>query len=92
MNEVDDILNRARIAQNRYATFSQEQVDEVVVACAWAIMEPKRNRVLAELAVQDTGLGNADDKFAKNHRKTLGLLRDLAKAKSVGVLFRMMCM
>ena len=86
MNEVDDILNRARIAQNRYATFSQEQVDEVVVACAWAIMEPKRNRALAELAVKDTGLGNAEDKFAKNHRKTLGLLRDLAKARSVGVL------
>src|SRR5205814_9111580 len=40
----------------------------------------------AELAVRDTGLGNAVDKFAKNRRKTIGLLRDLAHARSVGVI------
>ena len=45
-----------------------------------------RNRALAELAVRDTGLGNVDDKIAKNRRKTMGLLRDLAGAKSVGVI------
>src|SRR4030095_9244874 len=49
-------------------------------------MEPSRNRALAELAVRDTGLGNVADKIAKNHRKTLGLLRDLKGAKSVGVI------
>src|SRR4030095_15676214 len=49
-------------------------------------MEPTRNRALAELAVRATGLGNVADKVAKNHRKTLGLLRDLAGAKSVGVI------
>ena len=32
------------------------------------------------------GLGNAQDKFDKNYRKTLGLLRDLQGAKSVGVI------
>ncbi|MDE2452255.1 MAG: aldehyde dehydrogenase family protein, partial [Burkholderiales bacterium] len=49
-------------------------------------MEPARNRALAELAVADTGLGNVEDKVIKNHRKTLGLLRDLRGAKSVGVI------
>ncbi len=34
----------------------------------------------------DTGLGNVDDKISKNHRKTLGLLRDLQGAQSVGVI------
>ncbi len=80
------IVERARAAQRRYDPYTQAQVDEVVVACGWAIMEPSRNRALAELAVRDTGLGNVDDKIAKNHRKTLGLLRDLAGAKSVGVI------
>ncbi len=80
------IVERARAAQRRYDPYTQAQVDEVVVACGWAIMEPSRNRALAELAVRDTGLGNVDDKITKNHRKTLGLLRDLAGAKSVGVI------
>ena len=44
---------------------------------AWAIMEPTRNRTLAELAVKTTGLGNVPDKITKNHRKTLGLMRDI---------------
>ena len=37
-------------------------------------------------AVRDTGLGNVPDKIQKNHRKTLGLIRDLSGAKSVGVI------
>lgn len=57
-----------------------------VAAAGWAIMEPKRNRALAELAVRDTGLGSVEDKIRKNHRKTLGLLRDLQGARSVGVI------
>ncbi|HLB84240.1 MAG TPA: aldehyde dehydrogenase family protein, partial [Steroidobacteraceae bacterium] len=32
------------------------------------------------------GLGNVADKITKNHRKTLGLLRDLAGVKTVGVI------
>ena len=34
----------------------------------------------------DTGIGNVEDKVRKNHRKTLGLLRDLHGARSVGVI------
>ena len=80
------LVARARIAQREYETWSQERVDEAVVAAGWAIVEPGRNKALAELAVRDTGLGNAADKFAKNRRKTIGLLRDLHGAKSVGVI------
>lgn len=68
--------------------YDQSRVDELVSAAGWAILEPGRNRVLAELAVQDTGMGNVPDKVRKNHRKTLGLLRDLQGAKSVGVISR----
>ena len=49
-------------------------------------MEPARNRALAELAVETTGLGNVPDKITKNHRKTLGLMRDIAGAKTCGVI------
>lgn len=80
------LVQRARAAQKIFDGHTQEQVDDVVAACGWAIMEPSRNRLLAELAVSDTGLGSVADKITKNHRKTLGLLRDLKGAKSVGVI------
>ncbi|MGR3698091.1 MAG: acylating sulfoacetaldehyde dehydrogenase, partial [Roseovarius sp.] len=33
-----------------------------------------------------TGIGNVPDKITKNHRKTLGLMRDIAGAKTFGVI------
>jgi sulfoacetaldehyde dehydrogenase len=83
---VGKLIARARTAQKIYAGYSQEQLDETVAAAGWAIMEPARNRTLAEIAVRDTGLGNVADKIDKNHRKTLGLLRDLQGAISTGEL------
>jgi sulfoacetaldehyde dehydrogenase len=49
-------------------------------------MEPARNEELATMAVEMTGLGNVADKITKNHRKTLGLLRDIRDAKTHGVI------
>ncbi len=80
------LVARARAAQRMAEHYDQVRVDELVAAAGWAIMEPGRNRELAELAVLDTGIGNVEDKVRKNHRKTLGLLRDLQGAKSVGVI------
>lgn len=83
---IAELVARARAAQRIYETWSQAQVDTAVVAAGWAIVEPARNRELAELAVKDTGVGNVEDKVRKNHRKTFGLLRDLHGARSVGVI------
>ena len=83
---IDAMLARARAAQGVVDAYSQEEADMLALAAGWAIMEPLHNRALAELAVQDTGLGNVADKVTKNHRKTLGLLRDLCDAKTVGVI------
>ena len=84
--EVRRMVERARAAQRRYERSTQAEVDTVVTAAGWAIVEPRRNRELAELAVAATGIGEVEDKVRKNHRKTLGLLRDLQGAKSVGVI------
>ena len=89
MNEVATVaglIGRARVAQAVAETYDQAQADHLCTAAAWALMEPSRNRALAELAVRATGLGNVADKIQKNHRKTLGLMRDLHGAKSVGVI------
>lgn len=80
------LVARARAAQAVADGYDQARVDDLVAAAGWAILEPGRNRELAELAVADSGIGNVEDKVRKNHRKTLGLLRDLQGARSVGVI------
>ncbi len=80
------LITRARAAQAVFETYTQERVDDVVAAAAWAIYEPGRARVLAELGAQATGLGRVEDKITKNQRKTIGTLGDLTGAPSVGVI------
>lgn len=84
---VDTVMAQARAAQAEYeAQGSQARYDRAAQAVAWAIMQPDRNRCLAELAVQTTGLGNVADKITKNHRKTLGLMRDIQGVPTCGIL------
>lgn len=85
---VADLMARARAAQAQFAEVDQARADEAVRALAWSIYEPGRARELAELAVEDTGLGNVADKVIKKQRKTFGTLRDLLRAKSVGEIER----
>jgi sulfoacetaldehyde dehydrogenase len=83
---VGQLVTRARAAQRMAEGYDQARVDELVAAAGWAILEPGRNEALAKFAVTDTGIGNVADKVRKNYRKTLGLLRDLQGARSVGVI------
>ncbi|MGI9356537.1 MAG: acylating sulfoacetaldehyde dehydrogenase [Rhizobiaceae bacterium] len=85
--ELDSVIARARAAQRRFETEgSQARYDRAADAVAWAIMEPGRNRELAELSVETTGLGNVPDKITKNHRKTLGLMRDIQGVATYGII------
>jgi len=81
---VAEVVARAREAQNKLASLDQQQVDDIVTAVAWVGVH--HAEALAKLAVEETGLGNVDDKIKKNRRKTMGTLRDLRRARSVGVL------
>ncbi|HEX9703230.1 MAG TPA: aldehyde dehydrogenase family protein, partial [Rhodospirillales bacterium] len=83
---VDALIGRARAAMRVFADADQARVDEAVTALAWSIYKPENARMLAELAVKDTGLGNVDSKITKNQRKTFGCLRDLLRARTVGVI------
>ena len=84
---VDALMARARSAQARYADGAdQAHYDRAAQAAAWAVMEPARNAELAEMAVATTGLGNVSDKIQKNHRKTLGLMLDIAAVRTCGIV------
>lgn len=83
---IQGLVKKAHAAMALFANADQARVDEAVTALAWAIYEPARAKELAELAVEDTGLGNVESKIMKNTRKTFGCLRDLMRVKSVGVI------
>lgn len=83
---LDGLMVRARAAMAEFADADQARIDEAVTAIAWAIYKPEHAKQLAELAVEDTGLGNVPDKVIKNTRKTFGTLRDLMRVKTVGVI------
>src|SRR5215218_656633 len=85
---VAGLVSGARAAMERVSGYDQDRINEVVQAVAWAIIERERAEELARVAVEDTGLGNVEDKVDKNQRKTLGTLRDLLEptARSVGVI------
>lgn len=84
---VDALIDRARFAQQEFERDAdQERYDQAALAAAWALMEPSRNQELSELAVRTTGLGNVKDKITKNHRKTLGVLRDIKHSQTTGII------
>ena len=83
---VDDLISKAKKAQSLLEKLTQEKIDEIVTAVAWAVCKPSNNKKISEQAVKDTGLGNVNDKILKNRRKTIGLLRDLKNIKTIGVI------
>ncbi len=84
---IDAMISRARTAQRAFEkTATQTRYDQAALAAAWALMEPSRNAELAEMAVATTGLGNVADKITKNHRKTLGVLRDIKYSRTHGII------
>jgi len=84
IEEVQSKVEKAYAAWQKYRTFSQEQIDAIVERMAEAGRTHARR--LAELAVEETGYGNAQDKLAKNLLCADLLPRRMRGLKTVGVL------
>jgi acetaldehyde dehydrogenase (acetylating) len=84
IQEVRGKVEQAWSAWTRYRTFSQSQMDSIVESVAAAARDHSQR--LAELAVQETGYGNAADKFAKNMLAADILPRRMRGMRTVGVL------
>jgi len=84
IQEARELAARAAEAQRRFATFSQEQVDAVVDACAEAATSAAEP--LARLAVEETGYGNVPDKIIKNRLGSVDVHRAIRGMRTVGIL------
>ncbi len=79
-------MERARKAQKVLEGYSQEQVDELVTAIAYYGTRPDFMRKVAEQTVEETGMGNVEDKIAKIWNKAIGHYREMKDEKSVGLI------
>ncbi|MDD7035279.1 MAG: aldehyde dehydrogenase family protein [Firmicutes bacterium] len=81
---IDGYIERARAAQAEFEKMSQEQVDKAVQTIGRVVYE--NARYLAEIAVEETGMGNVEDKYAKNRQKAGIVWNNLRGKKSRGIL------
>ncbi len=77
-------VEAAYAAWQKYRHFTQEQIDAVVEAAAEVGRSNARR--LAEMAVEETSMGNVEDKIAKNLLNADYLPRKMRGMKTVGVL------
>ena len=84
LQEVRSKVEKAYAAWQKYRAFSQEQIDAVVERMAAAGREHARR--LAEIAVEETGYGNARDKTAKNLLSADVLAKAIRGVRTVGIL------
>ncbi|HEY4461471.1 MAG TPA: aldehyde dehydrogenase family protein [Streptosporangiaceae bacterium] len=84
--EVAAVVGRARAAASEIENYSQEQVDELVTAVAWAVVRKDHAETLARLAVDEGGFGNYPDKVAKINKRVTGVLADMTGLRTVGVV------
>src|SRR5579864_7354865 len=84
IQEVRTKIELAYQAWQKYRTYSQEQVDAIVERMAAAARANARR--LAEMAVEETGYGNAKDKYIKNLLNCDWLPRRMRGIKTVGIL------
>jgi acetaldehyde dehydrogenase (acetylating) len=84
IQEARELAARAAAAQKKFSTFSQEQVDAIVEACAKAAAE--NAEPLARTAVEETGFGNVPDKIVKNSLAALNVPRAIRGMRTVGIL------
>jgi acyl-CoA reductase-like NAD-dependent aldehyde dehydrogenase len=84
--EVGAVVSRARAAARGIEHYTQEQVDELVTAIAWAVVRKDHAEALARLAVDEGGFGNYADKVAKINKRVTGVLADLSGLRTVGIV------
>ena len=82
------LVQRSRAAQAVAESFSQEYIDKLITAITWDIVKDGPAQKISQMAVEESGMGNYESKYAKLMVKCKGVLRDIKHEKSVGIIER----
>ena len=77
-------FSNVKKAQEEYAKFSQEKVDEIFMAAAMAANQMRIP--LAKMAVEETGMGVVEDKIIKNHYAAEYIYNTYRDVQTCGVI------
>jgi len=81
---LNSAFERVRKAQEEFAKYTQEQVDEIFKAATVAANQARIP--LAKMAVEETGMGIVEDKIIKNHYAAEYIYNKYRDAKTCGVI------
>lgn len=82
--ELEEMIKGVKAAQEQYATFTQEQVDQIFKKAALAANAARIP--LAKMAVAETGMGVVEDKVIKNHFASEMIYNKYKQEKTCGVI------
>lgn len=86
IEDLNSLIARVHEAQKVLATYNQEQVDKIFEAMAIAA---NSHRIpLAQMAVEETGMGIVEDKVIKNHFAAEEIYNKYRHTKTCGVIER----
>ena len=84
IESLQNTITRVRKAQEEFSKFSQEKVDKIFKAAAIAANQARIP--LAQMAVEETGMGVVEDKIIKNHYAAEYIYNKYKNEKTVGVV------
>lgn len=82
--ELEALIARVKAAQQEFAKFSQEQIDNVFREAAIAANQERIG--LAKFAVAETGMGVIEDKVIKNHFASEYIFNAYKDEKTIGII------
>ncbi|MFB2882133.1 bifunctional acetaldehyde-CoA/alcohol dehydrogenase [Floridanema aerugineum] len=82
--ELEQLIQRVKAAQRKYATYTQEQVDTIFKKAALAANTARIP--LAKMTVAETGMGVVEDKVIKNHFASEIIYNKYKGDKTCGVI------
>jgi acetaldehyde dehydrogenase / alcohol dehydrogenase len=82
--ELETLIQKVKVAQEKFATYSQEKVDAIFKKAALAANAERIS--LAKLAVTETGMGVVEDKVIKNHFASEFIYNKYKHERTCGVI------
>lgn len=82
---VRDFIDKAREAMKIIEDYDQETIDHLCQAVGWVVAKEDRFRHLAQLSIDESGIGDYETRLNKRF-KIYGVLRDITGVKSMGII------
>jgi len=82
---IQGLVERARVAMAAIENYDQARVDRLCQAVGWATANETTFKRLADMSIEESGLGDHTTRYNKRF-KIHGILRDILRQKSIGII------